>query len=106
MPNVQPRTLEVEHILGVGADVKKAAARSPYFQVHDPADPHRIIKEVKVSEEIEATPAFPEVGLILRVPFLGIGSAEMYIVGQSNGSRPVEAPGYYPEAHRGSRRQG
>ncbi|GJE86852.1 ubiquinone biosynthesis hydroxylase [Phanerochaete sordida] len=59
-PGIMPRTLEIEHFLGVGDDVKAIAKRSPLFHVHDPKDPHKIIKSVKISEELDPTPAFPE----------------------------------------------
>ncbi|EKM55701.1 uncharacterized protein PHACADRAFT_195746 [Phanerochaete carnosa HHB-10118-sp] len=59
-PGIMPRTLEIEHFLGVADDVKKAAARSPVFHVHDPKDPQKILKSVVISEQLDLTPAFPE----------------------------------------------
>ncbi|GJE86853.1 ubiquinone biosynthesis hydroxylase [Phanerochaete sordida] len=63
-PGIMPRTLEIEHFLGVGDDVKAIAKRGPIFHVHDPKDPHKIIKSVKITEELDPSPAFPEIRLL------------------------------------------
>lgn len=58
---LQPRTLEIEHFLGVADEVKKVAARGPVLHVHDPKDPYKIIKSISIVEQVDTTPAFPEV---------------------------------------------
>ncbi|EKM55693.1 uncharacterized protein PHACADRAFT_256501 [Phanerochaete carnosa HHB-10118-sp] len=59
-PGVMPRTLEIEHFLGVADDVKKAAARSPVLHMHDPKDPYKVVKSMNVMEQLDPTPTFPE----------------------------------------------
>lgn len=57
----QPRTLEIEHFLGVANDIRNVAGGMPILKFHDPEDPHRVIKSSKMVEEVEPTPAFPVV---------------------------------------------
>lgn len=57
----QPRTLEVEHFLGIANDVKNAGLETPVLHFHDPNDPHRIVKSAKQAEDLEYAPAFPTV---------------------------------------------
>ncbi|KAI5116216.1 hypothetical protein M0805_006767 [Coniferiporia weirii] len=57
---LQPRTLEIEHFLGVADDVRKDGAGWPItIHIFDPNDPYRIIKSSIVSESVEPSPAFP-----------------------------------------------
>ena len=58
---IQPRTLEIEHILGVSNDIRNAAAEMPILKFHDPKNPYSVIKSSKMVEEVEPTPAFPVV---------------------------------------------
>ncbi|KAH8110151.1 FAD binding domain-containing protein [Phellopilus nigrolimitatus] len=56
---VIPRTLEIEHFLGVADDVLKAGINMPIRHVFDPNDPYRIIKSQPMMQEVKETPAFP-----------------------------------------------
>ncbi|KAH8103219.1 FAD-binding monooxygenase [Phellopilus nigrolimitatus] len=58
-PGVMPRTLEIEHFLGVADDVRKAGFAVPNIHIFDPNDPYRIIKSQALVEEVEETPDFP-----------------------------------------------
>ncbi|KAH8110160.1 FAD binding domain-containing protein [Phellopilus nigrolimitatus] len=58
-PGVMPRTLEIEHFLGVADDVRKAGMGMPTMHVFDPKDPYRVIKSQAMVEHVEETPAFP-----------------------------------------------
>ncbi|KAH8110165.1 FAD binding domain-containing protein [Phellopilus nigrolimitatus] len=58
-PGVMPRTLEIEHFLGVADDVRKAGMGMPTMHVFDPNDPYRVIKSQAMVEHVEETPAFP-----------------------------------------------
>ncbi|KAI5121047.1 hypothetical protein M0805_008623 [Coniferiporia weirii] len=56
---VTPRTLEVEHFLGVGEEVRNSGFEWPTQVIFDPNDSHRIIKSAKFVEYVEPTPTFP-----------------------------------------------
>ncbi|KAH8110134.1 FAD binding domain-containing protein [Phellopilus nigrolimitatus] len=56
---VIPRTLEIEHFLGVADDVRKAGIGMPIRHTIDPNDPYRIIRSKPMVEDVEETPAFP-----------------------------------------------
>ncbi|KAH8110153.1 FAD binding domain-containing protein [Phellopilus nigrolimitatus] len=58
-PGVMPRTLEIEHFLGIADDVRKAALDLSVVHSFDPNDPYRIIKSQPMMAHIEETPAFP-----------------------------------------------
>ncbi|KAH8110152.1 FAD binding domain-containing protein [Phellopilus nigrolimitatus] len=56
---VMPRTLEIEHFLGVADDVRKAGLGMPIIHNFDPIDPYRIITTQPMMAHMEETPAFP-----------------------------------------------
>ncbi|THH09795.1 hypothetical protein EW145_g1753 [Phellinidium pouzarii] len=56
---IMPRTLEIEHFLGVYDDVQKAGVNTPTLHVFDPNDPYRIMKSAELIEHVEPTPTFP-----------------------------------------------
>ncbi|EJC99069.1 uncharacterized protein FOMMEDRAFT_170810 [Fomitiporia mediterranea MF3/22] len=56
---IMPRTLEIEHFLGAGDEVRRTGAYPPMIHIFDPKDPYRIIQSSKMMEDIEPTPAFP-----------------------------------------------
>ncbi|KAL5507680.1 hypothetical protein ACEPAH_5298 [Sanghuangporus vaninii] len=56
---VMPRTLEIEHFLGVCADVQRVGHRAPIVNFFDPADPYRIKKSIEMIQKVAPTPAYP-----------------------------------------------
>ncbi|EJC99075.1 uncharacterized protein FOMMEDRAFT_23412 [Fomitiporia mediterranea MF3/22] len=64
---ITPRTLEIEHFLGVGDEVREKGAPPPTIHIFDANDPYHIIQSAKMMADIEPTPAFP----ITRAVLLG-----------------------------------
>lgn len=61
---LQPRTIEIERLLGLDKDVLEQGIAWPMIHVYDPADPHRVIKSWPIAEHYDPTPAFPVVSRI------------------------------------------
>ncbi|KLO17521.1 hypothetical protein SCHPADRAFT_994344 [Schizopora paradoxa] len=66
-PGVSPRTLEVEHFLGVRKDVEKYAISDSHDVQYDPKDPYRVARSSLKVQSIPPTPAYPT-GTVLTVP--------------------------------------
>ena len=63
---VQPRTLEVEHFLGVVNDVRNTGVSDATLlknHTMDPEDPYRIARTIDFIEKVEPTPSTPIVCL-------------------------------------------
>ncbi|KAL5527978.1 hypothetical protein ACEPAG_6779 [Sanghuangporus baumii] len=56
---VMPRTLEIEHFLGVCADVQRVGLGAPAMNFFDLEDPYRIKKSFEMIQKVAPTPAYP-----------------------------------------------
>ena len=59
----QPRTLEIEHFLGVKADIVKISSSKPIVHFFDEADPRVWVRSIDMVEQVDPTPAFPIVSI-------------------------------------------
>jgi len=69
-PGVVPRTLELEHFLGVRADVEKNSLRGSHIRIYDPKDPYQVIKSTPMSQSLLPTPAYPTGRSLILPQFL------------------------------------
>ena len=56
---MQPRTLEIEHFLGVKDQVVNAGAPWPVMHFYDPSDSRKVLRSMAMLEKVDPTPAFP-----------------------------------------------
>ncbi|KAI5117951.1 hypothetical protein M0805_004716 [Coniferiporia weirii] len=56
---IQARIAELHYILGTLSDVKALGTVHPPVKYYDPADPHKVLKSMPMSEAAPETPAFP-----------------------------------------------
>ena len=62
--DLQPRTIEVERLLGVDKDVLENGIAWSIIKLYDTADPYRVVKSWPIAEQVDPTPSFPIVSKI------------------------------------------
>ena len=65
---MKPRTLEIEHFLGIDGDVLQDSVAVPTIYVYDPNNPYRVARSMPIADHLEPTPAFPTVSFYLHKP--------------------------------------
>ncbi|KLO09903.1 hypothetical protein SCHPADRAFT_878780 [Schizopora paradoxa] len=66
-PGIMPRTLELEHFLGIRKDIEKYSISGSLVRMYDPKDPYRVVSAKPMGEKVPPTPAYPT-GTPLTVP--------------------------------------
>lgn len=100
---IQPRTLEVEHFLGVFPQIEAIALSNPLMRVYDAKDPHRVAKEAEFLQKVAPTPDFPIVRFAL-VPVSN--SIDLIRADGAEAAGTIPPRGRAAQAYRRARRVG
>lgn len=63
--HLKPRTLEIEHLLGVESDIKRIGLPTPTLHFFEPNNPRKPSRSVSMVERFDPTPSFPTVSLLI-----------------------------------------